>query len=46
MEVLNLPLEELTELFASCIPIGFLVGCFPMIIGVAINGIIGIFKKA
>lgn len=46
MEVLNLPLEELTNLFVSCIPIGFFAGCIPMIIGVAIHGIIGIIKKA
>ena len=45
MDILNLPLEELGKLFVSIIPIGFLVGCFPMIIGVAIDGIIRIFKK-
>ncbi len=45
MDVLNLPLEELGKLFVSCIPVGFLVGCFPMIIGLTVLGIISIFKK-
>lgn len=45
MDILNLPLEELGNLFVSCIPIGFFIGCFPMFIGYAICGIISIFKK-
>ena len=46
MEVTALTLEELTTFFVSTIPAGFALGCIPMIIGVAIHGIIGIFKKA
>lgn len=45
MDILNLPLEELGRLFVSTIPVGFVLGCFPMLIGVAIHGIVGIFKK-
>ncbi len=45
MDILNLPLEELGNLFVSCIPIGFFIGCFPMFIGFSICGIISIFKK-
>lgn len=45
MDILNLTLEELGKLFVSCIPVGFLVGCFPMIIGLTVLGIISIFKK-
>ena len=45
-ELLTLSLEELEKLFTTSIPVGFLIGCIPMIIGVAIHGLINIFKKA
>lgn len=45
-EILTLSLEELGKLFTASIPVGFLIGCIPMIIGVAIHGLINIFKKA
>ena len=45
-ELLTLSLEELGQLFTTSITVGFLVGCIPMIIGVAIHGLINIFKKA
>lgn len=45
-ELLALSLEELGQLFITSIPAGFLIGCIPMIIGVAIHGLINIFKKA
>lgn len=45
MDILNLPLEGLGKLFVSTIPVGFVLGCFPMLIGVTIHGIVGIFKK-
>ena len=44
--ILLLSIEDLSKLFVSALPVGFLVGCIPMIIGVAIHGIVGIFKKA
>lgn len=44
--LLTLSLEELGQLFIASIPAGFLIGCIPMIIGVAIHGLINIFKKA
>lgn len=46
MEILSLSVEELSKLFVSAIPVGFLVGCTPMIIGVVIHGIVGILKRA
>lgn len=45
-ELLTLSLEELGNLYITSIPVGFLIGCIPMIIGVAIHGLINIFKKA
>ena len=45
MEILNLSLEELGKLFVATFPVGFLVGCIPMIIGTGIHGIVSIFKK-
>ena len=45
-ELLTLSLEELGQLFTTSIPVGFLIGCIPMIIGVALHGLINIFKKA
>lgn len=45
-ELLTLTLEELGQLFITSIPVGFLIGCIPMIIGVAIHGLINIIKKA
>lgn len=44
--VLVLSLEELADLFVTFIPIGFLVGCFPMLIGFTIQGLMHIFKRA
>lgn len=46
MDILNLPLDELGSLFVSTIPVGFVLGCFPMLIGATIYGIVRIFKKA
>lgn len=45
METLSLSLEELGKLFVTAFPVGFLIGCIPMIIGVCIHGIVSIFKK-
>ena len=45
-ELLTLSLEELGQLFTTSIPVGFLIGCMPMIIGVTIHGLINIIKKA
>lgn len=45
-EILTLTIEELGQLLMTSIPVGFLIGCIPMIIGVAIHGLINIFKKA
>lgn len=45
-ELLTLSLVELGELFITSIPAGFLIGSIPMTIGVAIHGLINIFKKA
>lgn len=45
-EILTLSLEELGKLFTASIPVGFILGCFPMITGVAIHGLINIIKKA
>lgn len=44
--LLLLSIEDLGKLFVSTIPVGFLVGCIPMIIGATIHGIVGIFKQA
>lgn len=45
-ELLILTLEETGQLFMTSIPVGFLIGCIPMIIGVTIHGLINIIKKA
>lgn len=37
---------ELGTLFVSFIPAGFLLGCFPVLAGVAVQGLMNIFKKA
>ncbi len=37
---------ELSQLFIASIPVGFLVGCFPMIVGIAILGLMNILKRA
>lgn len=41
-----LTVEETAKLFVSCIPIGFIAGAIPMVIGLAVSGIVKIFKKA
>lgn len=43
MEVLSI--EELAKLFIEFIPVGFLIGCFPMLIGFVQNGLMNIFKR-
>lgn len=45
MEVLILSIEELGILFVEFIPVGFLIGCFPMLIGFVQQGIFNIFKR-
>lgn len=45
MEILSLSIEELGNLFGATFPVGFLIGCIPMIIGTGIHGIVSIFKK-
>ena len=46
METLQLSLSDCGQLFCGMIPVGFIIGCFPMIIGAVIHGLISIFKKA
>ena len=46
MKFLQLSLSNCGQLFCGFIPVGFIIGCFPMIVGVVVHGIIGIFKKA
>ena len=38
-------LSDLMSYILSFIPIGFLLGCFPFVVGLAVNGIIKIFKQ-
>lgn len=45
LTTLTLSLEETGQLFVTSIPIGFVVGCIPMVIGVAIQGLINIIKR-
>lgn len=42
---MELSLVELCKLFVSSVPVGFLVGCIPMLIGSVIHGTIRIFKQ-
>lgn len=42
--LLVLTLEESGKLFVSAVPIGFVIGCIPMIVGFAIHGLVKIFK--
>ena len=46
MNIIDFALSDCGQLFASSIPTGFVIGCFPMIIGAVIHGLINIFKKA
>lgn len=46
MEITTFTIQELGTLFVSCIPVGFMLGCFPMLIGATIHGIFRIFKQA
>lgn len=46
LTILTLSLEEVGQLFVTSIPIGFVIGCIPMVIGVAIHGLINIIKSA
>lgn len=43
MEGLNL--VDLCVLFVSFIPVGFLLGCIPMAVGVVVDGVFKIIKK-
>lgn len=45
MDLLKITLSDCGQLFCGSIPVGFVLGCFPMIIGVTIHGLINIFKK-
>ena len=45
LTILTLSLEEVGQLFVTSIPIGFVIGCIPMVIGVAIHGLINIIKR-
>lgn len=40
-----LPIEEVTKLLISCIPIGFALGFICLLLGLGISGIMKIFKK-
>ena len=42
---LVLPFDSLVQLFVSFIPVGFLAGCIPMVMGLGINGMMKIFKR-
>lgn len=37
--------EEMAKLYCSMIPVGFLIGMFPFIVGLVVHGIINIFKQ-
>lgn len=45
MEIVILTIADLGKLFVSCIPVGFLLGFIPMLIGAVIHGIFRIFKQ-
>lgn len=45
MNFINISLSDFGQLFCESIPVGFLLGCFPMIIGVVAHGLINIFKR-
>ena len=45
IDILQLSLSDCGQLFCGSIPVGFVLGCFPMLIGVTIHGLINIFKK-
>lgn len=45
MDFINISLSEFGQLFCESIPVGFILGCFPMIIGVVAHGLINIFKR-
>lgn len=38
-------LEQIFEMFLPFIPVGFLLGCLPMLAGIGIHGVINIIKK-
>lgn len=44
-EIYIFTVEDIGRLFVSAIPTGFILGCFAMIIGVTICGLVNIFKK-
>jgi hypothetical protein len=41
-----LALADAMQLFLWFIPIGFLLGCIPFVVGLAVHGIIKIFRQA
>ena len=43
---MEISLVEFGKLFVSSIPVGFLLGCIPMLIGAVIHGVFRIFKQA
>lgn len=46
VEIYIYKLEEIFTMLCSAIPVGFLIGCIPVIIGLTISGILRIFKSA
>lgn len=43
---MDMTLTEFGKLFVSSIPLGFLAGCIPMLIGSVVHGVMKIFKQA
>lgn len=41
-----LTVEETAKLLLSFIPVGFIAGAIPMVVGLAVSGVMKIFKKA
>lgn len=38
-------LEQIAPVFVSFIPVGFMVGVIPMLVGLAFHGIVRIYKQ-
>ena len=40
-----LTLEQILEIGIKTLPVGFIIGCFPMLIGYVIEAMFNIFKR-